>query len=173
MKSKELIAQYYKIYLDESSGGKVYGKSSEDLLHKIAPIVIAENPKTILDFGCGRSSLINYFWNDGKRQLFKYDPAIREYKIPPKGNYDLVISTDVLEHLLEESLEKTLRHIKTYSNKVIFTVSLVPARKKLPNGMNAHVTIKSSSFWKKKILNVFDKIDVIEEDKNQIFLKTF
>lgn len=169
----EIVEQYYNIYLDESSGGKVYGKSSEDLLEKIAPLVLSLNPKTILDYGCGRSSLIHYFWNDGKRKLYKYDPAIREYRRNPVEEADLILCTDVLEHIPEINLGGMIKHLKRMSDNVIFTISLIKARKKLPNGMNAHITIRPYEFWTELIKMYFPLIDVIELNENGIFLKTW
>lgn len=170
---KELIHQYYKIYLEESSGGKVYGKSSEDLLLKIAPLVNEINPKKILDFGCGRSSLISYFWNNGERELFKYDPAIREYREVVKDPMDLVICTDVMEHIPEDFLFLVLDQIQEVSNNAIFTISLKSARKKLPSGVNAHITIRPVEFWIQIIYMVFGKVTVLEQDENGVFIKTW
>ena len=165
--------QYHEIYMAESTMGKIYGKSSEDLLDKIAPIVIKENPQTILDYGCGRSGLIHYFWNDGKRKLFKFDPAIREYKAIKVSRPDMIFCTDVLEHIPYNKLDLLLTDIKTRTKKAIFTISLIKARKKLPNGMNAHITIEPAEFWIELLELFFDKITVIEKDDKGIFLKTW
>jgi 2-polyprenyl-3-methyl-5-hydroxy-6-metoxy-1,4-benzoquinol methylase len=170
---KKIINQYYQVYLEESTNGKVYGKSSEDLLEKIFPLIKKLNPKSIIDYGCGRSSLINYFWNDGKRKLYKYDPAIPEYVELKTEKADLVICTDVLEHLPEFYTSTVVKLIKKLSDNVIFTISLIPARKKLPSGINAHITIRPAEFWIDLIGFVFDNVIVIEQDNKGLFLKTW
>jgi hypothetical protein len=121
---RNIIEQYFHLYLEQSDGGKIYGRSSEDLLDKIAPIIFELNPSSILDYGCGRSALVNHFWNEGKRKLYKYDPAIHEYRFLPKEDVELVICTDVLEHIPEDYLPVLISDIMKFSDKVIFTVSL-------------------------------------------------
>jgi hypothetical protein len=170
---KDIIMQYHEIYCTESDHGKLYGRSSEDLLEKIAPIIFKENPKSIMDFGCGRSSLINYFWKDGNRKLTKYDPAIREHKKLVVEHHDIVLCTDVFEHIPEIYLGGMIKTLHEISSKAIITVSLIPARKKLPNGWNAHITIRPPEFWTDLIGLYYKKINIIEQDKNGIFLKTW
>jgi hypothetical protein len=170
---RDIVQEYYKIYLEQSENGKVYGKSSEDLLDKIAPIIIKENPESILDYGCGRSSLVNYFWNDGKRKVYKYDPAIREFIDKPQDKIDLIICTDVLEHLPENYMPMILIDLKKICSKIIFTISLRPARKKLPNGMNAHINVRPAEYWQDVLSVRFHPVDIIEETEAELFVKTW
>lgn len=170
---QEIINQYHKIYLQESEEGKVYGRSSESMLHFIAELIRKKNPKTILDYGCGRSGLVNYFWNDGARVVFKYDPAIREFRHKPKGAMDMVLCTDVLEHIPEDHVTNILSDIRTIASDAFFSISLVRARRFLPNGLNAHITIKPSEWWIKKIKDNFREIDILKEDDRELYIKTW
>jgi 2-polyprenyl-3-methyl-5-hydroxy-6-metoxy-1,4-benzoquinol methylase len=169
---REIINEYYKIYWAESSGGKLYGKSSEDLLEWITPYIKELNPKTILDWGCGRSCLVNYFWKDGERKIYKYDPAIHEYKDKPEIVADLLLCTDVLEHIPKEHLALCFQEIFKHSRKQIFTVSMIKARKKLPCGMNAHVNVQNRTYWVKEFKRYFDNVQVLKEDDNMIAVMT-
>jgi hypothetical protein len=150
MTYRDAIEQYHKIYVRESRNGRIYGKSSEDLLDELSPVIIKLNPKSILDYGCGRSSLINYFWRDGERRLFKYDPAVYDYREKPENTerFDLCLCTDVLEHIPENYLGVILSDLRKFSTWQIITISLIPARRKLPNGENAHCTIRPVEWWK-------------------------
>lgn len=92
----------------------------------------------ILDYGCGKGKL-----GLGK----KYDPAIPEYAQDPEPA-DLVVCTDVLEHIEPECLDEVLRHMRSKMKKAgYFTIGCGPAAKKLPNGKNAHLIVQRPEWW--------------------------
>ena len=174
MNVHDVVKEYYELYLKYYKDGKVYGTSSEDLLDLIAPHVIKLNPENILDFGCGRSNLINHFWNDGKRRLFKYDPAIREYRNLMVTKYDLVICTDVLEHIPTDYLPKFFFNLKELSDKFIISVSLVPARQKLSDGSNAHISLLKKKDWINRLESCgFTPMTFLKSSKEGFIIKTW
>ena len=63
--------------------------------------------RTILDYGCGEGSLKKWVEDAGitDKQWTLYDPGIVEFQDRPKGKFDLVITTDVLEHVEEGFLD--------------------------------------------------------------------
>ena len=63
---------------------------------------------------------------------------------------DVVINTDVMEHIPAEDINEVLGHIKSLSNNVFFNISTRPANQKLPNGENAHCTVWSDEKWLRK-----------------------
>ena len=135
---------------------RFYGSSATELHLASAAKVVAEvNPKTILDYGCGRSDLLSHFWRDGERTLARYDPAINQTKRLPGGRFNLVLCCDVLEHIPMSSVARVLDEIKDKSDTVFFTISTKLARAKLPDGRNAHVTLLTRSEWKRWISDVF------------------
>jgi hypothetical protein len=92
----------------------------------------------VLDYGCGKGNL-----GIGR----KYDPAIPEYAKDPDPA-DLVVCTDVLEHIEPECLEDVLKHIQSKCRKkAFFVISTRPAKKILPDGRNAHLIIQPSGWW--------------------------
>ena len=101
---------------------------------------------TMLDYGCGKAQFHDPIWN-----AVKYDPAIEIFNTKPVGKFDLVISTDVLEHVPEENIDEVIADIFNYSDRWVFvSVCCREAREILPNGMNAHATIKPEEWWKEK-----------------------
>ena len=99
---------------------------------------------TMLDYGCGKAQHHDATWG-----AYKYDPAIPEFEQKPATTFDLVISTDVLEHIPYEDLPMVIRDIFSYANKWVFiSVCCREAREILPNGMNAHATVMSQKAWK-------------------------
>ena len=64
-----------------------------------------------------------------------YDPAIPEYEILPDGQFDGVISFDVLEHIPKQDLEWVITEIFSFSKKIVFlNIACYPAGVILPDG---------------------------------------
>jgi hypothetical protein len=139
----------YDIYLEQAKlyhqEDKIWqGTSIINYIPKINQIIKDKDIKTILDYGCGKAKYHPKEWN-----AIKYDPAIQEYQKKPQDKYDLVISTDVLEHIPVQNLKQTINEIFGYSNKWVFvSVCCRKAEAILPNGYNAHATIESAKWWK-------------------------
>jgi hypothetical protein len=150
----------------------VYGTSSEKLFDDILPLIYELNPQSVLDYGCGQSKLVDMFHISNTH---RYDPAIPAYDtLPEYKTLDLVICTDVLEHIPEDSLFSTLAQIYLYSKNVIFSVAVVPAVKILPNGENAHCTVKNVEWWIDKIKEVFPIVNIVKNDRDvKYILKTW
>lgn len=165
----EILEMYRQIHESES-----YGETSAEFLPDVMrELAKNENIKRILDFGCGRSDLLAYCFGDGKRKLFKYDPAIPKYQTMPSENMDLVLCNDVMEHIYKADLVETLQLIKSKSNNVFFSISTKPARKRLPNGMNAHVNIMPKEWWAHVIKKTFGTYNFIRDYSVGFVCKTF
>lgn len=165
---RDTIAQYAEIH------SKAYGITARMYLDMIGEHVMRLDPRSILDFGCGRSDLAAHFWKDGKRRIERYDPAIPDYKEMPEGEFDLVICCDVMEHIPMASVERVFAEIKAKSGKVIFTISLRPARQKLPDGRNAHVTLLTAKEWKRWVTDYFGVAEQVPTGHDHLLmLKTW
>jgi len=147
-----------------------YGSSSMLHFDEISSVVLEQKPKSILDYGCGRSDLVAHFWNDGKREIDRYDPAIPAYKTLKDKTYDMVLCNDVLEHIEMRDVDRVLQEIKTKSDSVIFTISLKLARAVLPDGRNAHVTILKRKEWLRWIKEVFGAVLELESKWEHILI---
>lgn len=145
----ETVDQYRQIYSPH------YGATAYLYFKEIAREVIKLNPRSIIDYGCGRSDLVAHFWNDGRRRVEKYDPAIPQFETTPKGYFDLALCTDVLEHINMADVDRIFREIKDKAQRSLFTISLRPARKKLPDGRNAHVTLLTEDEWTRWVGSAF------------------
>ena len=59
-----------------------------------------------------------------------------------------MICTDVLEHCPEEDLSWIVEEIFNYARRFVYlNVACFPARKTLPSGENAHITIREPDWW--------------------------
>lgn len=110
---------------------------------------------TVLDFGCGKSRLVERVASNLGAEAFKYDPAIPDYQTLKIDEADLVMNTDVLEHLDENEADALLADIRGISKKVFFNIATRPAGKSLPNGENAHANVKPDTWWRDKIESHF------------------
>jgi len=131
-----------------------YGISGHKHAHSI--FCLAEQLRSrqdsvsILDYGCGRSTLRKSFDKLGDIpgvEWQEYDPAIKGKDVPPTSA-DIVVCTDVMEHVEYDCISNVLDDIQRLTKKVaFFWISTVPAVKKLPNGENAHISILPPDYW--------------------------
>jgi hypothetical protein len=113
--------------------------------------------KTLLDYGCGKAQMYRrYKYHNligiDDHGLYLYDPAVPLYSTLTKDDVDAVICTDVLEHVPEDELDEVLHTIFSKAKRFVFLVVYCGlAKKTLPDGTNAHVTVKHPKWWKEKI----------------------
>lgn len=136
-------------------------------LFSISKIIRKDNPKTILDVGCGHGFLVKRcrakgieawgvdfsdFAGSEIPDYFKKTPAT---ELPFPDNYfDVVVSTDVLEHIYENELDKVYSEMKRVlkQNGKIFAV--VAEKVEKSHVFNTHVTVHPLSWWKEKFPDI-------------------
>lgn len=127
------------------------------------------NAKTILDYGCGKGFLGKLLQDNGFA-VSDYDPAVLGEDILPFP-CDLVICTDVLEHIEIEYLKNILDHIEILAEKgVFFTISTRQAIHSMPDGSNAHKIVEGKEFWLKRIAKRFN-IEVCTKLNDTLIIK--
>jgi hypothetical protein len=143
------MSNLYDIYLEQAKqyhkeDNKWQGIALKKFIPAINQIIKDKGIETILDYGCGKAKYHPKEWN-----ATKYDPAVPEYQNKPTDKFDLVISTDVLEHIPVDNLKDAIDEIFSYSKKWVFvSVCCRKANAILPNGYNAHATIESAKWWR-------------------------
>ena len=168
---RELIDMYRTMH---QVGDTAHGLSAEKTFsgqslprqaHRIKPLIARTQARTILDYGCGKGlqyrpapikqegvvrwNSIQEYW--GVESIYCYDPAYGPHSQLPAGRFDGVVCTDVLEHCPEQDLDWIIDGFFSFAEKFVFAnVACYPAAKKLPNGENAHCTIRPAAFWKAK-----------------------
>jgi hypothetical protein len=117
---------------------------------------------TLLDYGCGGSNYETpgfdadltareYF---GLKEVYRFEPT-RE--VDQRRQVDAVLCFDVLEHVFVADIPPTVRDIFSLARKlVIVNTACYAARSILPNGENAHITVRPPLWWK----GMFDSIAV-------------
>jgi hypothetical protein len=113
------------------------------------------NQITLLDYGCGKSTLARNLPYD----IQQYDPAIEKYSHLPMPA-DIVVCTDVLEHIEPDCLDHVLAHLRQLTKKAgYFTACTVPAMKTLSDGRNAHLIVMPAKWWIRKFYEHFEVIN--------------
>ena len=137
-----------ELYKEHHSKHPSYGKSFDVHYPYIGAIVYYLGCKSLIDYGCGKNLLVDKFREAGVEGAVKYDPAIPGIDKLPDQVFDCLINTDVLEHIPEDDLPAVLETFKRLSSTAIIIPHLGKAKAILPNGENAHCTIKTPSEWR-------------------------
>lgn len=153
---EELISD---AYLEEQrrlhAAPRGYGGRGSKWAPVVSELAASYQARSVLDYGCGQGSLaqaLRPLWEPAS-PLFsfgmaEYDPAIAGKDEPPAVSFDLVVCTDVLEHIESEKIYAVLNHIASLSGRLLFAViSLVPTSKTLSDGRQAHILLRSVEWW--------------------------
>ena len=125
-----------------------YGVSGRKWAGLVNDVYTSLNCDSVLDYGCGKQTLgaaLPHLMIRG------YDPAIEGLDAEPEPA-DLVICGDVMEHVEIECVDDVLDDLQRLGRKaVVLIISTQKAIKTLPDGRNAHITIRPSDWWLDKI----------------------
>ena len=131
-----------------ATGFRYSGECVKHILRKHPEI------KTVLDYGAGQCNLgkgicaqfPHLKWTD-------YDPGIAGIDVLPDGVFDIVVSSDCLEHVEPPLLRKTIREIGDKARFYIWldipnegtggTIQTGPYK-----GHDEHLTIENAEWWK-------------------------
>ena len=142
-----------------------YGASGKKWIGRIEKIIDEYQPSSILDYGCGKGSLKKELETRFNIPIFEYDPAITGKDNPP-SDVDLIICTDVLEHIEPEYLDNVLQHILNISKISFLVIACRKGNKFLPDGQPAHLIIQSPNWWEDK-LNEYGSFRCLESVENK------
>jgi hypothetical protein len=158
-----MISNEYKKILTDIHDSSPFGKRSKLPAH-LESFIEEINPNSILDFGCGKGRLVSTLTEKYPTKLISgYDPGNTSYdRSLDDVNVDLLISSDVLEHIEPEYLDETLKYLSTKSRYIYHLIALSPAKLILPDGRNAHLILESNVWWREKFLDL--NYTIIKED---------
>lgn len=155
MSAKRLLryARRYRKYHSQYPK-RLGGKFTELKTKSIADLVFdldISGPPRLLDYGSGKGyqylgDRVHEQW--GGHLPICYDPGVRQLARRPTGKFDVVICTDVLEHIEVDDLPAVLEEVFGYADtSVYFHICCRPAWKSFEDGVNLHVTVKPPAWW--------------------------
>jgi 2-polyprenyl-3-methyl-5-hydroxy-6-metoxy-1,4-benzoquinol methylase len=140
---------------------KDYGVQGKMYAPQIRQLAESLQTTDVLDYGCGKGTLAANL----PFPIHQYDPAVAEHDTEPMPA-DLVVCTDVLEHIEPECLADVLNDLKRVTRHVLFcTVATRPAKKKLADGRNAHLIIETIEWWLPRLMERFTLRNVNAQDE--------
>jgi hypothetical protein len=140
--------------------GGFYGISGVHWAKIVGQICQAIGSRDVLDYGCGQRTLEKALGFP----IHNFDPCIAGLDAAPSPA-DLVVCTDVLEHIEPDCLDEVLDDLKRVTRRFgFFVIATRPALKTLPDGRNAHLIQEGESWWLPKISARFEvqKVDRVE-----------
>lgn len=156
---KELNHQLHKSHDRYGIGGKRH-------LTRVRYLIRTYSCKSVLDYGCGKATLSHYI------KCTNYDPCLPMYSALP-SSHDLVVCTDVLEHIEPDLLVNVLNHINSLIIKVGYLVIATrpDSSKLLPNGDNPHQIIKDAEWWKQTIKDHFTIVSMNQVCNSEVIFE--
>lgn len=145
----ELITDGYRqeqIRLHAATHG--FAGKGDQWLPAVQAVIARYLPKSILDYGAGQGALAETLRARYETiDIREYDPAVTGKDAMP-APADLVVCTDVLEHIEPTCLSAVLDHLYALTQIALFVVIATrPSEKRLSDGRNAHLIIDNAAWW--------------------------
>lgn len=158
-----MISDSYRDQLRAMHGNAGWGTSSSLawVLQWANLVAEASHARTILDYGCGKGVLTRALRE--KYDATGYDPGMEEFAAPPK-TADMLVCSDVLEHVEPEALGATLRECAALAPVALFIIAMGPARHVLPDGRDAHLIQMRPPWWEAKLSEAYPGVKMLWRD---------
>lgn len=140
-----------------AGGVQFRGRSVLQYAGQIAKLVKLYDVQSMLDYGCGGGDQYktpaSFHQQIGlkRKSVALYDPSFKGHDKLPDRRFDMVVCSDVLEHIPEDSVDALVDSLFNHANKVVWaSVCCRPAKKFFADGTNLHITLKALDWWAEK-----------------------
>lgn len=148
MNINDVATPGYRAVLRRRYESPGWGASGYHLASDIRSFAEKLGAKSILDYGCGRGTLKMALSDLDVRE---YDPGIIGKDAMPEPA-DLVVTTDVLEHIEPHLLDNVFAHLRQLARLGLFlNIATSLSQEILPDGRNAHLIVKPAAWWKEHL----------------------
>ena len=164
-----ITPEYQKLQAKMHRTDRRWGAGSWRHVEAVLELMSGAECENALDYGCGKGrlkqSLKNPDW------LAEYDPCIPGKDAKPNPA-DLVVCTDVLEHIEPELLDNVLKDIERCTRRVAyFVIATRPAKVALPDGRNPHLIIENKDWWLERLKKHFFIMSSVDEGGKELIVQ--
>ena len=150
-KPMTITPEYAELNKQLHADNSVYGIGGGKYADLIIKLTEALNTKLVLDYGCGKGHLAKAL----PFPIWEYDPGVLGKEESPRPA-DIVICTDVLEHIEPELLGDVLGDLRRCIKQVGYLVIHTgPASKTYADGRNTHLIQQGQEWWNEVLSNFF------------------
>lgn len=143
-----MTPQYRRLNAQAHEQMADYGRNGSRWSLAVRELLAASGSSTVLDYGCGKGALAAALPGV---PVAEYDPAVAGKDGDPEPA-DLVVCTDVLEHVEPDCLEPVLAHLDALARRALLVnVTLVTGRRRLPDGSPAHRLVRDAAWWQERL----------------------
>jgi len=171
-----LLSMYKAMHTDGLSDHDVFGNRHDRAANDVFPgdqlpayaeqikkLIDKHKATSILDYGAGKGQQyetmkiqiagsgqtyqsVKEYWGIDTIECF--DPGVASSKSLQQSKVSGIISTDVLEHCYIDDIPWIVEEMFELAEKFVFVnIACYPALTILPNGENAHITVRSFDWW--------------------------
>jgi len=159
-KEKQLYKELYSI--DSKYGHHDWSapkRRTEVLEH------IKLKPESVLDVGCGSNHLCSVLKEKGIKKCVGVDFASPQADVMADAtdmpfsdqSYDLIICSDVLEHITEDNIDNCLTEFCRVGKRIYAKIALFPDVRK--DGIDLHPCVKPPPWWIEKFKKFYKNIE--------------
>jgi len=145
------ISGSYADHMRKEHDGSKWGSTGYRYSGKAIEAIIDSRPylKTALDYGCGKGTVAIMF---ARLDWREYDPGIPGKQELPRGQYDFVTCTDVMEHVESEFIDNVIDELVAKTEKVLFVdIACYPTGKVFGEGpykgQDMHISVHEPEWW--------------------------
>lgn len=164
-----MITPDYKAQITKLHATQRWGNQGWKALPEALSLILRYGLKkpSILDFGAGERTLErDAKWALPQAKVTSYDPGIPGIDVLPTGQFDIVICTDVMEHVEPQFVDQTLDVIRALTKHAAYIdIACSPAKTHLPDGRNAHLVVEQPSWWLVKLQSRWGEVEVHKQHK--------
>lgn len=148
MENKPFISEPYRQLCTDMHQLAPWGTKGHKYIDEFLPHCRKLQCVSLLDYGCGQNTVKNHLATLAPDIVVtSYDPAIPQHAEAPVPA-QFVICTDVMEHVEVRYVPNVLEHICSLTLAgAYFNIALVKAKRNLPDGTNAHITLYPWNWW--------------------------
>ena len=160
--ANDTIGQDYKEHMAKEHDGSKWGTTGWKYAGQLIFEQLLNRPyvKTILDFGCGKGTMKPFL--EARLpdiEVFEYDPGIPGKDTLPPGQFDAVITSDVLEHIEPHLLDNVIKTLAEKTKWVLINdIACSPTYKTFGEGpykgQDLHLIVEEPIWWREKFAAV-------------------